>query len=193
MWTGPKPLIAVYSLKYCATDNPKKIEKPRTNFVLKLLRLQNWRKLRPPTPTNDEWKWIVCFELSKEIWAFSHLASQFKNQTYQRKQRTSSIVQQKWVVELMQRLLQICLYNKIQIFREGKWFMKVDQIIYLSHTNCWNGHTSTTYQELKRKSWIQQIFAQLFDYQHESKPADQHFHCSKGKQMGSIKKLCSLF
>ena len=41
VWTGPKPLIAVYSLKYWGTDKPRKIEKPNMNFVLKLLRLQN--------------------------------------------------------------------------------------------------------------------------------------------------------
>lgn len=43
VWTGPKPLMAVYSLKYCGIESPRKMEKPNTNFVLKLLRLQNWR------------------------------------------------------------------------------------------------------------------------------------------------------
>jgi hypothetical protein len=31
---------------------PKKNEKPNTNLVLKLLRLQNWRKPRPAEATN---------------------------------------------------------------------------------------------------------------------------------------------
>lgn len=50
VWTGPYLLRAVYWLKYCGIDNPMKTENPRMNFVLKLLRLQNWSKLRPPAP-----------------------------------------------------------------------------------------------------------------------------------------------
>lgn len=50
VWTGPNPCIAVYSLKYCGIEKPRKIEKPRMNFVRKLLRLQNWRKLTPAAP-----------------------------------------------------------------------------------------------------------------------------------------------
>ena len=50
VWTGPKPLIASYSLKYWGIDKPKKIENPSMNFVRKLLRLQNWRKLKPTEP-----------------------------------------------------------------------------------------------------------------------------------------------
>nr|GMD07207.1 hypothetical protein Iba_chr06cCG4990 [Ipomoea batatas]GMD08773.1 hypothetical protein Iba_chr06dCG1750 [Ipomoea batatas] len=34
-------------LKYCGTESPMKNENPRMNFVLKLLRLQNWSKPRP--------------------------------------------------------------------------------------------------------------------------------------------------
>lgn len=50
VWTGPKPLIATYSLKYWGIEKPINMEKPSTNFVRKLLRLQNWRKLRPDAP-----------------------------------------------------------------------------------------------------------------------------------------------
>jgi hypothetical protein len=42
----------VYSLKYWGTDRPMKMENPTMNLVLKLLRLQNWRKLRPHAPAN---------------------------------------------------------------------------------------------------------------------------------------------
>lgn len=51
VWTGPYPLIAVYSLKYWGMDKPRKTEKPKMNLVLKLFKLQNWRKLKPPAPT----------------------------------------------------------------------------------------------------------------------------------------------
>jgi hypothetical protein len=44
--------MTVYSLKYCGIDKPMKIEKPSINFVRKLFRLQNWRKLRPPEPVD---------------------------------------------------------------------------------------------------------------------------------------------
>jgi len=47
VWTGPRPETKRYSLKYCGTERPKKREKPRMNFVLKLFRLQNWRSPRP--------------------------------------------------------------------------------------------------------------------------------------------------
>lgn len=52
VWTGPKPFTAVYSLKYCGIEKPMKIEKAKMNFVLKLFKLQNWMKLRPPTPVH---------------------------------------------------------------------------------------------------------------------------------------------
>lgn len=71
VWTGPKPLMAVYSLKYWGTDRPMKIEKPNMNFTRKLLRLQNWRKLRPPAPAHAHWNFIChllqLITLSKEF------------------------------------------------------------------------------------------------------------------------------
>lgn len=68
VWTGPKPLIAVYSLKYCGTDKPMKMEKPSMNFVRKLLRLQNWRKLRPPAPVDyNETEYIITYKCVNQI------------------------------------------------------------------------------------------------------------------------------
>jgi len=38
-------------VKYCGMERPRKNENPNTNFVLKLFRLQNWRKPSPPEAT----------------------------------------------------------------------------------------------------------------------------------------------
>lgn len=54
MWTGPYPATDAYSLKYCGTDKPMKKEKPRINFVLKLLRLHNWRYPSPAEATHTK-------------------------------------------------------------------------------------------------------------------------------------------
>lgn len=59
-WTGPKPFIAVYSLKYWGMEKPIKTENPSMNFVRKLLRLQNWRKLKPAAPAQ---KWTASQNL----------------------------------------------------------------------------------------------------------------------------------
>ena len=47
VWDGPWPETRKNSLKFCATDSPRKSEKPRMNFVRKLLRLQNCRSPSP--------------------------------------------------------------------------------------------------------------------------------------------------
>lgn len=47
VFTGPCPELSWYWLKYCATERPMKREYPKINFDLKLLRWQNWRKLKP--------------------------------------------------------------------------------------------------------------------------------------------------
>lgn len=56
VWTGPRPEMNRYSVKYCATESPMKMEKPRINLFLKLFKLQNWRR---PSPAEAVHK-VIC-------------------------------------------------------------------------------------------------------------------------------------
>jgi hypothetical protein len=47
VWTGPNPKNISCTRKYCGMVSPKNKEMPSMNFVLRVLRLLYWRRLRP--------------------------------------------------------------------------------------------------------------------------------------------------
>ena len=113
VWTGPYPATDVYSLKYWGTERPMKTENPRMNLVLKLLRLQNWRKPSPAEPVG---------RLPTQLITITHICDapiiiienkttniRLEISTHQHKQRRYSTELQRWVQVLMRTQLQICL------------------------------------------------------------------------------------
>jgi len=54
-------------MKYCGMERPRKNEEPSTNLVLKLLRLQNWRKPRPAEAAYPKLQTLVKFMTSKAL------------------------------------------------------------------------------------------------------------------------------
>lgn len=121
VWTGPCPNNIKSSLKKWETDRPMNRENPRMNNVLKLLRLQNWRRPSPADAAHNitetsKLQDLQCKNLEVKISLNWHNIKWKRTyvivQAYPHNQREHSTMLLQWAMGLKQEKPQISLKHK---------------------------------------------------------------------------------